>query len=194
MITIRPAQKREASEIASLIMEAMNPDCCRWFYGPQHTDIDFHKFMTSLVEAGNTQYSYLNTLAAYETDEDILAGMLVSYDGALLRQLRQPFVDGMKKWFGRDFSSLDDETQAGELYLDSLCVKPMFRGMGIATSLLRASFEKTRQLHLPCTGLLVDQGNPKAEKLYTSLGFTVANEASWGGHPMRHMTRPADAE
>ncbi len=189
MITIRPAQRQEASEIASLIMEAMNPDCCKWFYGPEHTDIDFHEFMTGLVEAGNTQYSYLNTLVAYDTDEDNIAGALVSYDGALLHELRKPFVEGMKRWFGRDFSSLDDETRAGELYLDSLCVKQMYRGEGIATRLLTASFEKTRQMNLPCTGLLVDQGNPKARKLYASLGFTVANEASWGGHLMWHMTR-----
>ncbi len=193
MITIRPAQKQEASEIASLIMEAMTPDCCKWFYGPEHTDIDFHEFMTSLVETGNTQYSYLNTLIAYDTDEDNVAGALVSYDGAMLLELRKPFVEGMKRWFGRDFSSLDNETQAGELYLDSLCVKQMYRGEGIATRLLTASFEKTRQMGLPCTGLLVDQGNPKAQKLYASLGFTVANEASWGGHLMWHMTRKTTA-
>ncbi len=191
MTTIRPALKNEASEIASLIMEAMSPDCCKWFYGPQHTDIDFHGFMTSLVECDHTQYSYLNTIVAYEEDEHDVVGALVSYDGSLLRQLRQPFIDGMKKRFDRDFSQLDDETQAGELYLDSLCVKPMFRSKGIATRLITASFDKTRQMNLPLTGLLVDQGNPKAMKLYTSLGFTVANETSWGGHPMWHMTRKA---
>lgn len=190
MIIIRPAKKQESSEIASLIMEAMNPDCCKWFYGPDHTDIDFHEFMTSLVEADNTQYSYLNTIVAFDTDEDNLAGMLVSYDGAMLHKLRTPFLEGMKSIFNRDLT-LDDETQEGELYLDSLCVKKMYRRLGIATRLLKAGIEKTAQMGLPYTGLLVDHGNPKAEKLYASLGFTVANEKSWGSHPMHHMVRKA---
>ena len=36
-------------------------------------------------------------------------------------------------------------------------------------------------------GLLVDQGNPAAEQLYRSVGFGYANDAAWGGHPMRHL-------
>lgn len=190
MIQIRPAYKDQASEIATLIMEAMTLDCCKWFYGPQHTDIDFHEFMTSLVEADDTQYSYVNTLTAYDTDEDNLAGIIVSYNGALLQQLRAPFIRGMKQYFDRDFSNLAPETQAGELYLDSLCVKEMYRRQGIATMLLKAGIERTAQLNLPATGLLVDQGNPKAEKLYHSLGFNIVNETTWAGHPMKHMVRP----
>ncbi|MGN1235835.1 MAG: zinc ABC transporter permease, partial [Bacteroidaceae bacterium] len=46
-------------------------------------------------------------------------------------------------------------------------------------------------LGLPQTGLLVDQGNPKAEKLYRSLGFEEANQTTWGGHAMKHLTLKA---
>ena len=113
--------------------------------------------------------------------------MLVSYDGAKLHRLRKPFIEGVKKEFERDFSDINDETQAGELYLDSLCVKEMYRHQGIATRLLKASIEKARQLSLENVGLLVDKNNPNAEHLYASLGFKVIDENSWGGHSMKHM-------
>ena len=36
-------------------------------------------------------------------------------------------------------------------------------------------------------GLLVDYNNEKAAQLYTALGFQPVNDASWGGHPMKHL-------
>ena len=48
-IIIANAQPHQASDIASLIMLAMNHDCCRYFAGPNHTLNDFHQLMTRLV-------------------------------------------------------------------------------------------------------------------------------------------------
>lgn len=189
MTTIRLARPADAPETATLIMEAMNADCCAWFYGPSHTAEEFHAFMTDLVASTHSQYSHLNTFVA-DVEGDI-AGIIVSYDGSQLHSLRQPFIDGMKERFGRDLSDIVDETQSGELYLDSLCVKPQYRGRGIAKMLINAAVEKTKKLGLPQTGLLVDQGNPKAEKLYRSLGFEEANQTTWGGHAMKHLTLKA---
>ena len=39
----------KASHIASLIMEAMNTDCCQNFAGPHHTLVDFHQMMERLI-------------------------------------------------------------------------------------------------------------------------------------------------
>ena len=64
---------------------------------------------------------------------------------------------------------MPDETQAGELYIDSLAVDPEYRGMGIAKQLLEATIQKSREMHLPATGLLVDTGNPRAELLYNKV-------------------------
>ena len=85
-----------------------------------------------------------------------------------------------------DHSSIPDETQAGELYLDSLAVDPAYRGRGIARLLLEASVEKSKRMNLPSTGLLVDVGNPRAEALYNKVGFRYAGTNSWGGHGMKH--------
>ena len=96
-------------------------------------------------------------------------------------------LEESKTRLGMDHSAIADETQAGELYIDSICVDDRFRGKGIATQLIRATIDKARALGLPAVGLLVDKGNPLAEKLYLRNGFVYQNDASWGGHPMKHL-------
>ena len=187
MIKITEARKEQAAVIARMIMEAMNYECCQWFAGSEHTLDEFHQLMTLLVEREDSQYSYRNTLVAM-TENNEIAGVCVSYDGAKLHELRQEFIDGAKQTFGRDFSNMEDETTAGELYIDSLCVSNNHRGQGIATKLLRATIEKGERMNLP-TGLLVDTGNPQAERLYKRMGFTFVGENAWGGHPMRHLQK-----
>ena len=87
-------------------------------------------------------------------------------------------------------AGMDDETQAGELYLDSLAVLPAYRRQGIAQRLLIATKERAQLLHLPRVGLLVDKGNPDGEALYTKVGFVYLNDNQWGGHPMKHLVLP----
>ena len=186
MIEIREASKNQAEEIARLIMMAMTDDCCLHFCGVGHGLDDFRRMMISLVECEDSQYSYRNTLVAMD-DVDVV-GIAVSYDGARLHQLRQAFIEAAKEQIGKDHSGMDDETQAGELYLDSLAVLPKYRRQGIASRLIKAAKERANSFGLPCVGLLVDKGNPSGEALYSSLGFQYANDNTWGGHPMRHLT------
>lgn len=183
---IRNAERKQAREIARLIMTAMTDECCLHFVGEGQTTDDFFRTMTRLAEADATQYSYRNAIVATD-DDGCVAGICVSYDGALLHQLRAAFIEAAKTDFGRDFSGMDDETQAGELYIDSLAVKPQYRRQGIASALLNATIEKARGMGLPAVGLLVDCGNPNAERLYRNIGFDYAGDATWGGHPMKHL-------
>lgn len=186
MIQIENAVPEQADMIATLIMEAMNHECCQYFAGPRHTLADFHRLMKSLVELTDSQYSYTNTLVALDGDD--VVGCCVSYDGAQLHWLRQAFIAGAQAAFGIDHSTMDDETQAGELYIDSLAVAASHRGQGVASALLKATCRKARRMKLPA-GLLVDKGNPAAERLYARLGFEYVNDAEWGSHPMRHLQR-----
>lgn len=183
---IRQAKQDEAATIARLIMTAMTDECCLFFCGKEYGIDSFHRVMTRLVEHEDSQYSYKNTLCAVDRQDNI-AGICTSYDGGKLRQLRQVFIDTAQKEWGKDHSGIPDETEAGELYIDSLAVDPAFRGKGIATMLLNATIEKAKKLGLPRTGLLVDTGNPRAEALYTRVGFKLAGTNAWGGHPMRHL-------
>ena len=186
MITIEQAQPCQAPDIARLIMEAMNHECCLYFAGEEHGLSGFHQLVSDLVCRADSQYSYLNTLVALNAQRDVV-GVCTAYDGARLHQRRTAFVQGCLARFNRDFGNMDDETEAGELYVDSLAVDVRYRGKGIAKALLRATIEKAKQLQLPAVGLLVDKGNPKAERLYASVGFQYVDDNQWGGHAMRHL-------
>lgn len=185
-IKIVGGRKEQAAEIASLIMEAMDYDCCQNFAGEAHTLQDFHRMMTALVSLDDSQYSYRNTLVALVDGQ--IAGCLVGYDGKDLRRLRKRFIEKAAEYLGRDFSGMDDETQAGEYYLDSLCVKQDFRKRGIATMLIREAISRHGSQPV---GLLVDHTHPWAERLYRAIGFEFVNETAWGGHAMNHLQYPA---
>lgn len=185
LIEIKNARKEQAAEIAGLIMMAMTDDCCLHFCGAGHGLDDFRRMMTLLVERDDSQYSYRNTLVAMVGDK--VVGVAVSYDGGRLHELRQAFIEAARVQLGKDHSGMDDETQAGELYLDSLAVLPTYRRQGIAQRLLKAAKEKADQMKLPCVGLLVDKGNPAGEALYDAVGFRYVDDSWWGGHPMKHL-------
>lgn len=185
MVEIQEATKNQAAEIASLIMMAMTDDCCLYFCSDDYGLEDFRKMMTKLVEREDSQYSYKNTLVALDGDK--VVGISVSYDGGKLHQLRRAFIEAAKEYIGKDHYEMDDETQAGELYLDSLAVLPEYRRRGIAKLLIGATKERANSMELPCVGLLVDKGNLSGEALYSSVGFRYVNDNQWGGHPMKHL-------
>ena len=184
-IVIRQAEKTHAQEIARLIMTAMTDECCLYYCADGCSLNDFLRMMTYLVNREDSQYSYLNALVAMDGDK--VVGISVSYDGGRLHELRRAFIEAAKEYVGKDNSGMDDETQAGELYLDSLAVLPEYRRRGIARRLILATKEKADKLHLPCVGLLVDKGNPDGEALYSSVGFRYMNDSQWGGHEMKHL-------
>ncbi len=185
MIEITSATKKQSAVIARMIMMAMTDECCLYFCHEGYGLDDFYAMMTRLVERQDSQYSYKNTLVAMDNGQ--VVGIAVSYDGGCLHTLRRAFVEAAKESLGNDHSGMDDETQAGELYLDSLAVLPAYRRHGIARRLLLATKERANRMGLPCVGLLVDQGNTAGEALYAAVGFRYANDNQWGGHPMKHL-------
>ena len=188
LIEIKNAIKEQNKEIAHLIMMAMTDECCQYFCGEGYGLDDFCRMMCHLVEREDSQYSYKNTLVAMDGQQ--VVGVSVSYDGSRLHELRRAFIEAAKAYIGKDHTGMDDETRAGELYLDSLAVLPAYRRQGIAQKLLIATRERARHLHLPKVGLLVDKGNPDGEALYTKVGFEYLNDNLWGGHPMKHLILP----
>lgn len=185
MLLIKNAIKEQADDIAQLIMTAMTDECCMHFCGEGHGLDDFRRMMRELVSQEDSQYSYRNTLVAMAGQR--LVGIAVSYDGGRLHELRHAFVTAAREQLGKDHSNMADETQPGELYLDSLAVIPEYRRRGIAQCLIRATKEKATAMGLPCVGLLVDKGNPSGEALYAATGFRYAGDSRWGGHEMKHL-------
>ena len=184
MIEIREATKNQAPEIANLIMIAMTDDCCLYFCGDGYGLEDFRNMMTMLVEAEVSQYSYKNTLVAMDGDK--VVGVAVSYDGGRLHELRRAFIEAAKEHIGKDHTGMDDETQSGELYLDSLAVLPEYRRLGIAKKLVMTAKKRAERMRLRL-GLLVDKDNPEGEAFYTHVGFQYEGDSQWGGHEMKHL-------
>lgn len=183
---ITKANANQSGAIARLIMMAMDYDCCSNLAGESHTLEDFERAMTHLVSMEDSQYSYRNTLVAQNGEGEVV-GVCVCYDGKDLHLLRKRFTEEAKEAFGIDYTDMADETQPGELYIDSLAVDANHRRKGIAKELLKAVIEMAKEQNFEKVGLLVDKNNPNAERLYSALGFEYVNDSSWGGHPMKHL-------
>jgi ribosomal protein S18 acetylase RimI-like enzyme len=143
-----------------------------------------HTVFVELAGYEKSQYSYRNALVAEYNGEP--AGVIIGYDGGRLQELRKPLYDIMMREFGQ-IRKIEDETSAGEFYIDSFAVLPQYRGCGVGHSLLSAARDKAFASGYERVGLLVDFTNPRAEKLYASLGFERVNATTFLGCDMWHM-------
>lgn len=181
-ITIRMAREEDAAHIAGLFMLAWPIDQILESNGITYEQL--HKSITSAAATVNTIYSYENTVLA-EIDGKVV-GAMCAYDGAHYQRLKQPIVDALGSNSG--FAGLM-ETEAGEFYLDSVGVLPEYRGRGIASLLFEAQCGRAASLGHKVAGLIVDKDKPKAEALYTRLGFRHIDDRDFFGHTMKHMVR-----
>lgn len=155
--------------------------CMALHYDEKHP---LYEIFVKLASRTDAQYSYCNALIA-EVDGKAV-GAIVGYDGARLYELRAPLQALIIEKSGRTLD-IEDETAAGEFYIDSLAVLPQYRGCGIGSRLLCAMRERTFKAGFERVGLLVDVENPAAEALYSSLGFRRVNPTTFLGHKMWHL-------
>lgn len=181
-INIRMANAEEAAHIAGLFMLAWPVNEILESNGISYEQL--HESITRVAAIRNTIYSYENTVVA-EIDGKVV-GAMCAYDGANYQKLKQPIVDTL----GNDscFASLK-ETESGEFYLDSVGVLPDYRGQGIASRLFEAQCKRAASLGHKVAGLIVDEDKPKAEALYTRLGFRYIDDKDFFGHKMKHMVK-----
>lgn len=173
-ITIRPAVAGDAPLVALVVLMALH-------YDESHP---MYAVFKELAARRDTQYSYCNALVA-EVNGTV-AGAIVGYDGARLKELREPLLSLVMEREGRVLE-IEDETAAGEFYLDSLAVLPQFRGCGVGRVLLSTARDRAFAAGFERVGLLVDFENPRAEALYRSLGFERVNTTTFLGHDMWHL-------
>ena len=144
----------------------------------------YYNIFVELAARSDSQYSYCNALVVQV--DGVVAGAIVGYDGARLQELRRPLYELMRRHLG-EVRVVEDETSAGEFYADSLAVLPQYRGMGVGRLLLGTMRDNAFALGFDRVGLLVDFDNPRAEKLYSSLGFSRVNRTTFLGHDMWHL-------
>ena len=178
-LNIRKATINDAPLIARVVAMAIGEEGIRHYCGD-----DFQSVLEEIARLENSQYSYRNTIIA-EVDGKP-AGAAVAYDGACLYQFRDVTLKHIFDRTGK-IHNIEDETDASEVYLDSIAVMSEYRGCGIGKKLLRALKEIAFKEYGKPLGLLVDFENPDAERLYKSVGFERVNVKDFLGHKMWHL-------
>ena len=179
---IRPAKASEAHIIAKLINLAMLEITFQFIGKEDKQEAD--NFIAKFVAQENNQYSYQNIYVLEENNQ--ILGQISIYDGALLHALRKPILKDILNSYGIDYTPAD-ETQAGEIYIDTFAVHPSTQGKGYGKKLLDFAIDKFVKEETKVLGLLVDNDNPNAKRLYERLGFKVVNEIEIFGKKMEHM-------
>lgn len=178
---IRKAKIENAVKITEHLFLAME-EILYEFIGMKNSQ-QAKEFLRYFVEKENNQYSYKNCFVA-ESERGI-EGTINIYEGAKLDILRRPITQYIKQHFNLNFSP-ERETQKGEYYIDSFGVDPESQGRGIGTKMLEFVINRYDQQTL---GLLVDEDNPNAEKLYLNLGFELVGTKVLTGKKMKHLQR-----
>lgn len=179
---IRKAVLEDSKYIAPILLLAME-DIVYKFIG--HADYQAAlNFLLYFVERENNQYSYQNCFVAEEENEII--GAVNLYEGRNLSQLRKPVIEYVRSNFNPNFNP-EDETQNGEFYIDALGVNPNYQGKGIGSKLLQFLIQEYVTQKHQTLGLLVEEDNPNAKKLYLKLGFKVVGQNTLVGKKLDHL-------
>lgn len=179
---IRKAQIEDAQLIAGLLFMAMEDIVYSLI--DKKEKITATDFLLSLVRQKHNQYSFENCWVI-ELHGNVIAATNL-YDGADLYKLRAPVEDQLKKMYEKNFS-FEDETESGEMYIDCIAVAPDHRGKGIGSLLLEHLIQLYVTEQQKTMGLLVDEDNPKAKKLYQNLGFRFVGLKSFANKKMEHL-------
>jgi ribosomal protein S18 acetylase RimI-like enzyme len=180
---IRPATINDATQTAPLFILAMGHIAGIFANSDRYEDAI--PFFEKFFKMPDNQYSYLFTQVLEE--DGMIIGSITGYDGADLHVLRQPILDQIRKT-KPDFTP-DDETEAGEYYLDCINVHSDHQGKGIGKKLIEAFCERAKALGYGRVGLIVDFDNPDAKRFYERMGFSVSGMKPFMGHQYFHMVR-----
>ncbi|MBB1285011.1 GNAT family N-acetyltransferase [Flavisolibacter sp. BT320] len=187
--TIRRATQADSEAMASCLLLAME-EIVFAFIG-EKTKAKAAAFMNYFTLRENNQYSFQNGWVVEENGKVVAAANV--YNGADLHRLRQPVLDYIRSQYHRNLLP-EDETIAGEFYLDTLGVLPEHRDKGIGSCLLQSLLEEYVYRQQQTLGLLVEESNPAALRLYLRIGFVPAGEKMLLGKKMHHLQVKAVAK
>ena len=182
IMIIRKASLEDSDAIATYLLLAMEEIVCE-FIGQNDPD-KAKAFLLHFVQKENNQYSYQNCFVVEESNQ-IIASVNI-YDGSELKRLRAPIINYIETHFSKVFNP-EDETQPGEFYIDSLGVHPNEQGKGIGAKLLQFVINQYVKQNNQTVGLLVEEDNPNAKKLYIKLGFEPVGEKMLVGKRLTHL-------
>ena len=159
-ITLRKATAADSRFIAENVLRALHID---------DTDERHICHLADISSREDTLYSWRNATIAL--CDGVPAGLMVAYDGARYRQMRDVTFPKIRMYVGEDYYQMDDEAAPGEYYLDSLAVIPQYRRRGIASALIQEMFRQRDEAGIPLATIAVDPENDTAYRLYLRSGF-----------------------
>lgn len=179
---IRPATPTDSQPLAILILQAME-EIVYQFIG-QHNYAAAMQLLQHFTGSDQNQYSYQHCWVA-EAEGEIVAAINI-YNGADLVRLREPVIQYIRAHFNAHFNP-EHETQAGEYYIDTLAVLPQWQTQGIGTRLMEFVIEKYMGEQRQTLGLIVEEDNRDAKKLYLRLGFKPVGTKTLAGKQLEHL-------
>ncbi len=179
---VRKAVIKDSEPIAFLLMLATGEVIYR-FIGERNFE-KAQDFLVRFVKSENNQYSFQNCYVI--EDEGEIVGALLGYDGEKLHELRKPVLGYIHQFFDANLK-VEDETQGGEYYIDSVGVLPTHQGKGLGAKLIQFVIDEQVLKNGQTLGLLVDKANPAAKRLYQKLGFESVGEKMLMGMSLEHL-------
>ncbi|WP_181189968.1 GNAT family N-acetyltransferase [Bombilactobacillus bombi] len=180
---IRQAQSKDAPVVFDLLQQIFNDmEIAIMKKHPQQ----IRCLLEDAFDSPYSRYNFHNAIV-YEYHQQVV-GVLVGYFAAEEQANSNYYYQQASQYgFGSDFELFfNQETYPNEWYLDSLAVNPDFQGKQIGTRLIKAI---PRFFPASLISLNVDVDNPRALKLYHSLGFNAVGQLTIGHHHYHHMQK-----
>jgi len=177
-VIIRDATIGDAAFVAWIVFTAL---------GPETVTAE----SVSVCSRSDTLYSWTNT-RIIEVD-GIVAGGLISYDGGFYSAARQRTWRAF--WTSDDPVVLDNvaaECAPEDYYLDSLAVKPEFRGLGLGKRLIHDGIDIARRRGFQTVSLIAEESRERLVRHYEGLGFKIYGRMDFFGHDYLKMRLDVD--
>lgn len=181
MMIIRKASPQDAANIVTFMLLAMGDIVYKFINEINYGEAK--RFLLKFVQQEDNQYSWQNCWVA-EMDKEVVAAANV-YDGKKLNELRQPVIEEIQTKYNSSFSP-EDETGAGEYYIDTLAVDPKYQRQGIGSVMLNFLVDEYVNKQGQTLGLLVEEDNDVAKRLYEKAGFTPVHKRIVFGKNIQH--------
>lgn len=183
-MTIRQAQPTDAIAAAPLIIDAIG-DIAKRMTGETEWDL-VEQGLCELFKRNDNRHSHLYT---YITElNDTVTGIMVLYPGKDAPALDRNLSDWLAKK-GAANTKIDAESLTDELYIDTVCINPAFRGKGIGSQLFAYAEEVARQTGISKLSLNVEIEKESAIRLYKRLGYEIVSPWTIIGEPFHHMVK-----
>jgi len=174
-LTIEPARKDDARELAELYVTATDGVCEYVWSTLAESGEDLLDFGERRFARTGVNFSFQNCIVARAPNGRI-AGMMFSYPMHVPAD-HVPDPDPVLA----PFDALDDD---GSFYVSGLVVRAEHRRLGLGRALMSRAEERAREMGYERMSLLCFEANDSAQTLYRALGYGIAGRTPIVPHPL----------